>query len=616
MNKTRYLIALAGLASVLVAHAQSNPFWPERWPAGQTNAAATNATVKTVPSTNSLPAPSVAPAPVTATVVTTNTVTVSTANNSMATNQPAAATVTVTNVTAMNVAPVTQTAKATNSPTATATNSAPVATAEPAPSEPAGPPVIPLIQFSDVPLTTAIENLARQANINYMLDPKIGYGQPDQTGQVKTEPVLSIRWENITAANALSALLDNYGLQLTRDKSTGIARVTMKDPTAPPPLITRVVQLQYASVSNLVTSIQSTLVDKRSRVIADNRTSQLIVVATEPEQEAVDTLVAQLDKATKQVLIETKLVELSSNPTSAKGIDWTATLGAQHFAFGNNVNGGAFGQPYSQTYNSNNNTTTYGINNLLQEPGLLVDTAKGMDPQYAFLNADGVSAVLSFLNSEADAQVVSTPRVVTLDNETADISVTRSYPIINVTASTANTTGGSSITYSNIGTILEVTPHISANDRIMLRVTPDVSSFFGTVSKTVGGVIYQADEFDTRHFDTQVLIPNGNTLVMGGLVQDNPNASYTKVPILGDIPGLGYAFRYENNSLSKENLLVFITPTVVRDADFTPAPSDFLQSKPREMKAPVNPHSWWDSAQPQGNWSDPMDTSKDNLNTE
>ena len=178
---------------------------------------------------------------------------------------------------------------------------------------------IPLIQFSDVPITTAIENLARQAGINYMLDPKIGYGQPDQNGVVKPEPQLSIRWENITAESALLALLDNYGLQLVVDKKTGIDRVALKDPLAPPPLITRVVQLQYANVSNMVSAVQSVLGDKRSRVIPDVRTSQLLVVATDPEQQSVDTLITQLDKPTKQVLIETKLVEISSAPSTTRG---------------------------------------------------------------------------------------------------------------------------------------------------------------------------------------------------------------------------------------------------------------------------------------------------------
>jgi type II secretory pathway component GspD/PulD (secretin) len=477
------------------------------------------------------------------------------------------------------------------------------------------PASIPLIQFQDVPITTAIENLSRQAGINYLLDPKIGYGQPDANGQIKTEPTLSIRWENITAEQALLALLDNYGLQLIKDRQTGIARVTVKDPTAPPALVTRVVQLKYSSVSNMIDSVQAALIDKRSRVLADTRTSQMVVVATQPEQDGVDTLVSQLDKPTRQVLIETKLVEISSNPSTSKGVDWSGTLGAQHVGFGNNllVNqptfapGAQFQQLVSSTLSGGVLTSSNALLNSqqLSPLSLVANTASGFG-SIGFLNADGVSAVISFLNQSSDAQVVSTPRVVTLDNEMATISVTRAFPVINVTASTANTTGGSSITYSNIGTVLQVTPRISANDYIWLKVTPDVSSFFGTVTKIIQGSTFQADEFDSRHIDTQVLIPNANTLVMGGLVKDNPNATYTKVPLLGDIPGLGYLFRSENKSLDKDDLLIFITPTIVKDNDFNPTATDFLKTQPNLSKSPMNPNTIWDGAKPRGDWSNPV----------
>jgi type II secretory pathway component GspD/PulD (secretin) len=468
------------------------------------------------------------------------------------------------------------------------------------------PASIPLIQFQDVPITTAIENLSRQAGINYLLDPKIGYGQPDANGQIKTEPSLSIRWENITAKQALLALLDNYGLQLNEDRQTGIARITVKDPTAPPPLETRVVQLKYSSVSNMMDSVQAALIDKRSRVLADTRTSQLVVVATQPEQDAVDTLVNQLDKPTRQVLIETKLVEISSNPSTSKGVDWSGTLAAQHVGFGNNLLSEqttyAPGAPVTQSL--------IGTNILFNEQQLaplsvVANTASGFGTM-GFLNADGVSAVISFLNQDSDAQVVSTPRVVTLDNEMATIAVTRAFPVINVTASTAGvSSGSSSITYSNIGTVLEVTPRISANDYVWLKVTPDVSSFFGTATKTIAGQTYQADIFDSRHIDTQVLIPNANTLVMGGLVKDDPNSTYTKVPLLGDIPALGYLFRSESKSLDKDNLLIFITPTILKDSDFNPTATDFLKTQPITSKSPMNPNTLWDGAKPRGDWSNP-----------
>jgi type II secretory pathway component GspD/PulD (secretin) len=523
---------------------------------------------------------------------------------------PAPATATGGNETAPATAPETAT-----TPTAAVTSERPATSATNAPAVPVSS--IPLIQFQDVPLTTPIENLARQAGINYLLDPKIGYGQPDQNGQIKVEPTLSIRWENITAEQALLALLDNYGLQLVEDKKTHIARITTKDPMAPPALITRVVQLKYSSVSNMTAAVQSVLTDRRSRVLPDARTSQLVVVATDPEQSAVDTLVAQLDKPTRQVLIETRLVEISSNPSTTKGIDWTKTLSAQNVRFGNNVLGGQSGQPYSQAFAANpqppfftNIVATYGPNNLLQSPGLLADTQHGFNPSTFFLNADGVDAVISFLNSSYNAQQISVPRVVTLDNSPAVISVTRGYPVINVTASTANTAGGSTINYTNVGTILEVTPRISANDYIWLRVVPQVSSFFSTMKQIVGGLEYDADVFDFRSIDTQVIIPNANTLVMGGLVTDSPSSTYTKVPLLGDIPVLGYAFRSESKTTTRGNLILFITPTIVKDEDFQPATGDFLRSKPPQPKSPVNPNSLWEGARPY-DWSNPQNTDPD-----
>ena len=526
----------------------------------------------------------------------------------------------------------------TNMPAMTAadTNAAPaVAVAIPAAeaagtnSEPVSAPNagLMLIQFDDADLTTAIQQLARRANINYMLDPKIGYGLPDANGQIKVEPKLTVRWENITAEKALLALLDNYGLQLTVDKKTGIDRITMKDPTAPPPLITRVVQLQYSSVSNMIDSVQSTFTDKRSKVIADNRTSQMVVVATDPEQQAVDTLIKQLDTPTKQVLIETKLVEVSSQPTTAKGVDWTGTLQKQNIAFGNGILSGSTTINTPGTTASSSSTTTPGggytttttpsssqssVLNLLQgSGGFTASTLSGLIPDTGFLTADGAKAVLSFLNSTYDAQIESTPRVVTLDNESARIEVTRQYPVINFGGGTQNASGSSSVTYSNVGTILEVTPRISANDKIWLKVMPEVSSHFADQNVTIPGgngnpsFSFTIPIFDNRRINTQVLIPNGNTLVMGGLVQDNPTATYTKVPFLGDIPGLGWAFRSENKAMDKDNLIIFLTPTIVKDNDFSPTETDFLQSKPTPMKSPMNPNTMWDSSKPRGNWSNP-----------
>jgi type II secretory pathway component GspD/PulD (secretin) len=453
-------------------------------------------------------------------------------------------------------------------------------------------PVIPLIVMDDVPLTDAIKNLARQAGLNYMLDPKIAYGQAGPDGKPIPQPSVSIRWENVTAEQALMAMLGNYGLQLTEDPRSKIARITIKDPTQPDPLVTKIFQLKYAGAQTILTNVQATLTDKRAKVVADVRTSQIVVLSTEKELAAVEDLIDHLDLPTKQVLIETRLIETSINPSTIKGVDWTGTLQAQHVAFGNNLQ---------------QNSPSASLNNTLSQtlPKLLVDTSRGFNPATAFLDADGVNAVISFLNTYSDAKVLSTPRTVTLDNELAEISVTRATPIINVTAGTANTTGGSQISYTNLGVILHVVPRISANNFVNLRVVPEVSRKFDTVTKNLGQAgLFQADEYDIRRLETRVMIPSGNTLVLGGLVQDEVNTSNTKVPVLGDIPVIGYAFRSDSKSRQKNNLIIFITPTIVQDTDYQPTKTDFMKS-PVPLKDTIEGDwSSWDSGKPK-DWSKP-----------
>ncbi len=488
------------------------------------------------------------------------------------------------------------------------------------------------------PITVVIETLARMAGINYIIDPKVGFGQPDEQGRPKPEPQITLRWENVTPEAALAALLNNYNLQLVEDPKTKIARITTKDPTAPPPLLTKIVQLKFAAPSNIVTAVQTILTDKRSKVVPDTRTSQLVLSATEPELDAVDAMVARLDTQTRQVLIEAQLLETSKNPTSLKGIDWSGTLAGQNFSFGNGVvqpanstfqapgtpttttlPGGrtittaadsttatAVGQTGSTGGSGNSGSSASGslLSGGLIPNGLSANTLSGLMPGIGFLNADGLHAVLSFLNSDADAQVLSRPQAVTLDNQEAVLTVSRAFPIFLTTAGTQGSPGGSQVNYTNIGTTLHVTPRISANDFIDLQVKPEVSSLAGTLTKTVGGFINQADMFDVRTIKTEVMIPSGNTLVLGGLISDNANAGFTKVPLLGDLPLLGLAFRSENKSQLKKNLLIFITPTIVRDTDFQPTHSDFLQSKPVSMMGRVDANPVWDSAKPR-DWSNP-----------
>ncbi|MCL5097441.1 MAG: hypothetical protein M1608_07925 [Candidatus Omnitrophica bacterium] len=367
----------------------------------------------------------------------------------------------------------------------------------------------------------------------------------------------------------------------------------------------------------------------RNQISPDVRTSQLIVQATEANLNAIEALIKELDTPTRQILIEARLLETSQSPSSIKGIDWSGTLQAQHLSFGNGLTTASSAMstatpgapttttlpsgrtiittPGSSSQSTLNSITSFGSTAsggaaegggtpTLGPGGLSLNTARGFSPNIAFLNADGVSAVLSFLNQDIDTEVVATPRAVTLDNVTAVLSVTRSYPIFQVTPGSANSPAGAQTTYTNVGTILTVTPRITGTNSVALNVVPEVSNIDGQDQQTVNGLINKANIYASRRVETHVVIPSGNTLVMGGLISDNTPKSYTKVPILGDLPLIGLLFRQDSKQRLKQNLLIFITPTIIQDRDFQQLPpSDFLTSKPRDIGEPFTA---WDTGKP------------------
>ncbi len=165
---------------------------------------------------------------------------------------------------------------------------------------------------------------------NYLPDPKLA--------TITNQPNVTMRLENVTAQDALTAVLDTYNLQIIHDPRIKVSRITVKDPKAEDPLFSRIIQLKYTQPTNIVDILKRTLQSPRSQVMGDPRTSQLIVVATEKEFPAVDELVARLDTPTRQVLIEAQIWETAKNPKSVKGIDWGGTFENQKVTWGNGAN--------------------------------------------------------------------------------------------------------------------------------------------------------------------------------------------------------------------------------------------------------------------------------------
>ena len=501
------------------------------------------------------------------------------------------------------------------------------------------------VSLNDIALTDAIRGLAIQAGLNIIFDPNLLVA-PD--GHPIPPPQITEKWRSLTAMQAMQALLDTWGWQLVWDSRTKVGRITKKDPAAKEPLVISVVQLRYSTPSNIVREVEGTL-SAGSAIVRDDRTRQLIVRTTEKELFGVQALIAKLDSATRQVLVEARIVETSKDITSAKGVDWTGTLQAQHISFGNGLsqgstqtgtsvnNGsgsstvspggstitGGSGSPLTSLSSNVTSFTSTITGNTQQGGGFTLNTARGISPATAFLNADGVSAVLSFLNTDNDSKTIAFPRTVALDGVPTELAVVQNIPVFVQTQSAP--AGGSAsglatiqpnydllvenTILNEVGVKLVVTPRIAGPTNVLLNLKPEISQQLpGFVSETLNGQVNQAPSFSRSRLVTEASVPSGYTLVLGGMDQDVVNKTYTKVPFFGDLPGLGNLFRSDSRSHSSETVLLFVTPTIITDSDYTLADSHFEKRKPASASAQTE--SAWNTGEPY-DWTKPKKLSPD-----
>ena len=244
----------------------------------------------------------------------------------------------------------------------------------------------------------------------------------------------------------------------------------------------------------------------------------------------------------------------------------------------------------------------------------------GLTPGIGFLNAQGVNAVLSFLNTDSDAQSLATPRAVALEGVPTELSVVRNIPVFeeeqganaggvqqpNTAKANYALAGPNGTILNEVGTKLLVTPRIYGGTNVFLDLKPEISTIEAVAaSQTLSGKVSTAPIFARRKLVTQAMVPSGNTLVLGGLVSHDSSKNMTKIPLLGDLPGIGRAFRSDDKKLNKRNLMIFITPTIIDQNDYQPndAARDFLKTRGAD---PVDAE-WepYDSAVPH-DWTQPV----------
>jgi general secretion pathway protein D len=297
------------------------------------------------------------------------------------------------------------------------------------------------------------------------------------------------------------------------------------------------------------------------QIQADPATNSLIITAPEPQYRQLRAVIDQLDGRRAQVMVESLLVEVNADKAAEFGIQWQDIIG-------NTANAlvGVIGS----------NFTIGGTNIIDLATGAAAGTARPSNGLNVGLvrNVNGtrvLAALARFFESTGDGNVLSTPTLLTLDNEEAKIVIGQNVPFVtgqftNTGASNGSVNPFQTIERKDVGITLRVKPQINDNGTVRLTIYQEASSVKAGTENAVNG-----PTTNKRTIESNVLVEDGAVVVLGGLLQDEFSGNQQKVPFLGDVPGVGPLFRTETRTRSKTNLMVFMRPVIVRDANDTDA---------------------------------------------
>jgi len=422
--------------------------------------------------------------------------------------------------------------------------------------------------FQDIPVRSVLQLIADVADLNIVVADNVSGS-------------LTLRLTNVPWDQALDIVLDARNL----DKRTN-GNVIWIAPTADianreqellqaiqdrmelEPLQTALISISYATAASLQTLIEESssfemgeagLLSERGSVTIDERTNTLLVTDTAERIEEIRRLVAELDHPVRQVQIEARIVIANSDFSHELGV----RFGLTYFHEGSNgfyTTGDGAG---ADLLNRVTNPRDDGLLDIPSVPqrynvNLPSPSSSAATIGLSFITGDYLLDLeLSALEAEGEGEVISTPRIVTANQHEAFIQQGVEIPYEEATSS-----GATSVQFKEAVLELRTTPLITPDNRIQLELEVKQDTVGEIFQTARGGSV---PSIDTRELQTSVLVNNGETVVLGGIFQDERNRNEDKVPYLSSIPGLGSLFRRRSNENKKRELLIFVTPTIVED---------------------------------------------------
>jgi general secretion pathway protein D len=290
------------------------------------------------------------------------------------------------------------------------------------------------------------------------------------------------------------------------------------------------------------------------RIVADEKNNALVIYARPRDYQMIEAIIRRLDIVPLQVMIEATIAEVTLNDTLQYGIQYFLKSGAARAEFSTGTSG---------------NLTSADI--------------AGVFPGFNYIFQTTSSAVvLNLLRAVTNVTVLSSPELLVLDHQTAGLEVGAQVPIVTQSAQSVVTTGAplvNSIDYRNTGVILQVTPRVNSSGLVTLEIDQEVSDVTPTTSSTI-----DSPTINDRHIISSVVVKDGETIALGGLISENRNDSKNGIPVLGDLPWVGPIFRSTNRSVGRTELVVMLSPRVVRNSNDAAAMTNDLLSGMRTIQ--------------------------------
>lgn len=380
------------------------------------------------------------------------------------------------------------------------------------------------LQFQSAEVRSVITFLADYGNVNVVV-------APDVQGTV-TIKLRDVHWRT-----ALEIIGRTYNLSIV-DESDGYIRVLravdyrtevkeitkhLQETQQLVELNTQIVSISNSTSDDIVEAVKS-LMTERGKATSDSRSNSIIIQEVPSNMDRVISYIDELDKPAKQIKISAQLLEIYTEDLQELGIDWTVS--------------GNYSTESGRSYNQKGSVNA----------DRLVDAAGSYSVTALQHGWDATAIIQAIVNSDK-GKIIAHPEITTIDNKEAKIQMGQKIPVKQFDES-----GNVVIKFEEVGTILTVTPHITAENQILMHLKPERSTY----QFDPNGVI-----INTNNAETHVIVSNGQTSVIGGLTTEDEVETEVGVPILKDIPLLGNLFKYTNKRYEVRDLVIFVTPSIV-----------------------------------------------------